>query len=123
MKENKFTAWVKSHKTELTIAGGVVLTTVSTILLINNLDKVKSLIQKDVGTISIQASNIDNNVPGSPTAEPNHISKIVDVREHFRKLSEGCHPSPEKLAEAARKGIELMDDQTIVDAHTREYVA
>ena len=32
MKYNKFTTWVKSHKTELTVAGGVVLTMVGKIL-------------------------------------------------------------------------------------------
>ena len=44
MKENKIKTWVKNHKKELLIAGGVIVTAVGTVLLIDNMDAVKELV-------------------------------------------------------------------------------
>lgn len=123
MKENKFTAWVKSHKTELIIAGGVVLTTVGAILLVDNWESVKGVVVKDVHTTPALPLNATTEVPTIPVVESEPILKIVDVREHLRNLPLGHHPSSSKLAEAAEIGIELAENQTIVSAHPRCYAA
>ena len=123
MKENKFTAWIKAHKSELIIAGGVVLTTVGAILLVDNWDAVKSLM---VGEPKIKPSrplNVVTEVTAAPVAENTPVLKIIDVREHLRNLPQGHHPSVWKIAEAAESGIELAENQTIVSAHPRCYAA
>ncbi len=45
--------------------------------------------------------------------------KAIAVSEHLRKLPDGHHPSPEKVAEMISKGIETEGNMTIVDAHER----
>ncbi len=123
MKENKFTAWVKAHKSKLIIAGGVVLTTVGTILLVDNWDAIKGFM---VGETKIKPSrqlNVVTEVPTVPAVESEPILRIIDVREHLRNLPQGHHPSVWKIAEAAESGIELAENQTIVSAHPRCYAA
>ena len=44
MKENKIKTWVKEHKKGLLIAGGVIVTAVGTVLLIDNVDSIKALV-------------------------------------------------------------------------------
>lgn len=123
MKENRFTAWVKTHKTELIIAGGVVLTAVGAILLVDNWESVKGVVVKEVRTTSTLPLNAKTEVPTISAMESEPILKIVDVREHLRTLPIGHHPSSGKLAEAAEIGIELAENQTIVSAHPRCYAA
>ena len=122
-EENKIKTWAKAHKKELLIAGGVIVTAVGTVLLIDNMDAVKALItetQKKAlakETIAI----IENEIIDFVKTEP--ITKIIDVREHLRNLPQGHHPSASKLAEAVKNGIELAENQTIVSAHPRCYAA
>lgn len=54
----------------------------------------------------------------SPVQES--VSKTTSVSGHKRKLSEGQHPSPKKLAEAEDRGILLSDNETLVDPHYRK---
>lgn len=41
------------------------------------------------------------------------------VRGHYRNLPEGCHSSPEKQAEADRRGIHLPEGKTYVDTYEK----
>lgn len=123
MKDNKFTAWVKAHKTELIIAGGVVLTTVGAILLVDNWETVKGLFQTEAKITPSRPLNVVTEVPTAPAVESEPILRIIDVREHLRNLPQGHHPSVWKIAEAAESGIELAENQTIVSAHPRCYAA
>ena len=123
MKENKFTAWIKAHKTELIIAGGVVLTTVGAILLVDNWESVKGLFQTEAKITPSRPLNVVTEVPTAPAVESEPILRIIDVREHLRNLPQGHHPSVWKIAEAAESGIQLADNQTIVSAHPRCYAA
>ena len=123
MKDNKFTAWVKAHKTELIIAGGVVLTTVGAILLVDNWESVKGLFQTEAKITPSRPRNVVTEVPTAPAVESEPILRIIDVREHLRNLPQGHHPSVWKIAEAAESGIELAENQTIVSAHPRCYAA
>ena len=63
MKENKFTVWVKAHKTELIIAGSAVLTTVGAILLVENWESVKGLFQSETKITPSHPLNIATEVP------------------------------------------------------------
>lgn len=123
MKDNKFTAWVKAHKTELIIAGGAVLTTVGAILLVDNWETVKGMFQKEAKITPSRTINVVTEVPTVPAVESEPILRIIDVREHLRNLPQGHHPSVWKIAEAAGSGIELAENQTIVSAHPRCYAA
>lgn len=122
-EENKIKTWVKAHKKELFIAGGVIVTAVGAVFLIDNMDAVKALIpeaQKKVLSKETTAT-IENEINNLTKTEP--ITKIIDVKEHLRNLSQGHQPSASKLAEAAKNGIKLAENQTIVSAHTRCYAA
>lgn len=123
MKDNKFTAWVKAHKTELIIAGGAVITTVGAILLVDNWESVKGLFQAEAKITPSRPLNVATEVPTVPAVESEPILRIIDVREHLRNLPQGHHPSVWKIAEAAESGIELAENQTIVSAHPRCYAA
>lgn len=122
-EENKIKTWVKAHKKELLIAGGVIVTAVGTVLLIDNMDTVKSLVMEtQKKALSKETSaTIENEINNLVKTE--HITKIIDVKEHLRNLSQGHQPSAGKLAEAAKNGIKLAENQTIVSAHTRCYAA
>ena len=123
MKDNKFTAWVKAHKTELIIAGGAVITTVGAILLVDNWESVKGLFKAEAQITPSRPLNVVPKVPTVPAVESEPILRIIDVREHLRNLPQGHHPSVWKIAEAAESGIELAENQTIVSAHPRCYAA
>lgn len=123
MKDNKFTTWVKSHKTEIAIAGGIILTTVGAVLLVNNWESVKGLVSKEIKELPAPALNVEIEKPSIPQINKEPVLKIVDVRDHLRNLPSGHHPSLSKLAEAAEIGIELGDNQTYVSAHPRCYAA
>lgn len=118
MKENKFTSWIKAHKTELIFAGGIALTTVGTIFLINNRAAAQSLLEKTEPPLSLPVSGATN-LSIVPAVDSLPVLKKVDVREHLRALPQGQHPSMWKLAEAAESGIELAENQTLVSAHPR----
>ena len=119
MKDNKFTAWVKAHKTELIIASGAVLTTVGAILLVDNWETVRGMFQTEAKITPSRTINVVTEVPTVPAVESEPILRIIDVREHLCNLPQGHHPSVWKIAEAAESGIELAENQTIVSAHPR----
>lgn len=126
MNDNRFTTWVKTHKIELVVAGGViVLTTVGVLLLAKNTEGFKRSVRNNLRATNLPAYNVDVDTDTTRVSVPviDPEVKVVSVKEHFRKLAEGYHPSPEKRFESSKRGIELMDDQTIVNAHTREYAA
>ncbi len=100
MKEKKFSNWVKKHKTKLLIAGGVIVTTVGTVLLIDNWDSVKSLIVKEVNNVPAGSLHIKSEVSNVAIAAGEPVIKIIDVREHLRNLPNGYHPSAQKVAKA-----------------------
>jgi len=123
MKENKFTMWVKSHKTELVVAGSVVLTALGVIFLSENWESVKKLdVVKTKKTLN-HSLNISPDAPIIIAVENEPVLKIIDVREHLRNLPQGHRPSGAKIAEAAQLGIELANNQTFVSGYPRSYVA
>ena len=123
MKEKKFSNWFKKHKTKLLVAGGVIVTTVGTVLLIDNWDLVKGFIVKEVKNVPAKSLDIKPDVTNTTVVDSEPVIRIIDVREHLRNLPCGYHPSAQKVAKAVELGIELDANQTIVSAHPRCYVA
>lgn len=123
MKENKIKTWVKEHKKGLLIAGGVIVTAVGTVLLIDNVDSIKALVPEMYKKALSKEATMVIESEINDLVKTESITKIVDVKEHLRNLSQGHQPSAVKLAEAAKNGIKLAENQTIVSAHTRCYAA
>ena len=86
MKENKIKTWVKTHKKELLIAGGVIVTAVGTVLLIDNMDAVKGLVpeMQKKALSRMPVTTIQNKTTDLAKTEP--ITKIIDVRERRKGL-------------------------------------
>lgn len=93
----------------LILGGGVILVVAGTALLIANNGRVKNI-------PASSATLIDKSNVLKETAES--IKESV-VKQHLRNLPEGHHPSSVKLFEAAKKGITLKENQTIVSEYTR----
>ena len=62
----------------------------------------------------------DHSISSDDSPVQESVSKTTSVSGHKRKLSEGQHPSPKKLAEAEDRGILLSDNETLVDPHYRK---
>ena len=126
MKENKFTAWVKAHKTELLIAGGIIATAVGAVILVQKWDKVKPLLWSETKSLVANAPqplNIVNEVPDAAVANNIPAPKLTEVHTHLRNLPQGYHPSARKIAEASENGIPLGDNQTVVSSYFRSNAA
>lgn len=122
MKEKKFTNWVKKHKTKLLITGGVIVTTVGAVLLIDNWDLIKGLVVKDVKNLPVKSLDIKPEVATAIVVDNEPVIKI-DVRKHLRNLPKEHHPSTKKILEAIELGVDLEGKKTIVSDHSRCYVA
>ena len=62
----------------------------------------------------------DHSISSDDSPVQESVSKTTSVSGHKRRLSEGKHPSPKKLAEAEDLGILLSDNETLVDPHDRK---
>lgn len=121
--------WVLQHKTELIIAGGV-------ILIIGGM-AVGLKIKKDSPIISqFRAKPLKQVSSTKSPVTPNVIGKITEpsfrksapinpfvVREHIRNLPVGQCASPEKIAQAFERGVTLQSGQTLVDQYIKYNVA
>ena len=130
---DKSKEWVKEHKTEIIVVGGIVILAVGTILVAKNWDVVRELklsnrLKKGVlpkgdvtqfapKAVSIPIIDVPPIIPDAVQSVANDISineKIIDVSRHIRNLHEGWKASPEKLASALEYGIILEENQTWV---------
>lgn len=118
IQKSKF-EWIKEHKTELVVAGTVILAvTIGGVYLLNHANTTKAIISK------LPADSLDS-LPHSHGNDINKdaIEKLCTVKEHIRNLPAGRHPSPEKIASAAEKGILITNSQTYVTSYERRYAA
>ena len=136
MEENQkgFIAWVKAHKKQLIIAGISITAIIGVILgiknkealdelwkaLKNSLEKTTEIIPDSTPTIQTDLLTLENVIPLRQYSLPH---EPVEVVQHIRTLSEGRHHSAKKAAEAAALGITLLQNQTLVDKHTKYYNA
>lgn len=114
--------WIKAHYKELMITGLGISGIVAAVLLCKNVgelealfDSLKSVVKKPVAEITSSQKPLEAVMPPM-----NEIIKKAphEVGQHIRNLSNGKHPSAKKILEAAEKNIELLDNQTIVDAYS-----
>lgn len=123
------TWWQKNWKR--VVAGVVVVG--GTILVIKNWDKIVVVTEKLAAMLKPEAKlptpvavpNVVEEIDVAPVVElpKGAVRKSPDapfaVIAHIRTLPEGWYASPEKIAEAMALQIELLPNQTLVDAYTK----
>ena len=128
--------WIKDHKKELIIAGISIGTLILIILRIKNRalindvwDSLKEVVKHPSVKCKEKIVKVMAEVPTEPIQEivpvvPSSLTNLpIEVRTHIRNLHEGWHASPEKIAEALKNNIILMDGQTWVDSYIKGSVA
>ena len=128
--------WIKKHKRMLIGAGISIGVLILVVLGIKNKAALKALWDllkkaanhssaKAVGKVAKEAVEIQ------PEPIREAVSAIAsnseafsyEVSRHIRNLPVGWHASPEKVAEALKENIILMDGQTWVDSYMKGVVA
>lgn len=124
-----FLAWIRSHKTELILAGVSITTIIGVILGLKNKEALAELwaaLSKSItmaptetaATVSVAtAAPVLETVASTRAYTP--PTEAFDVSRHIRTMAEGWHHSAEKAAEAAALGIELLPNQTLVGPYTK----
>ena len=133
MKERKgLIRWIKKHKNELIIAGISIGTLILIILGIKNRATIKALWEslRNVmihpnAKVTEVVTKVTVEIPQEPikevvTAVTSNTDTIpFEVSRHIRNLPDGWHASPEKVAEALKNNIILMDGQTWVESYMK----
>lgn len=128
--------WIKTHKRELIFSGVSVATLIAIVLGLKNKDLIteiwsslKSAIEKVPSKCSIKRKCVCEQIQKAPITDVQPIREKlvyrnkVDVRRHIRTLPEGFHHSAAKAAEAAELEIDLLPNQTLVNAYVKGDVA
>lgn len=133
MEEHKgIIRWIKEHKKELIIAGVSIEALVLVVIGIKNKDAIKELWESlkntaiqtslkvsDAATEVVMKAPIESFQNGVSNIASNSEAIPFEVRRHIRNLPEGWHASPEKIEEALKNSIILMDGQTWVDGYMK----
>ena len=133
MEERKgLIRWIKEHKKELIIAGISVATMILIVLGIKNRETLKALwdslrkvTKEPTAKIAEPVIKVAMEMPQDSAQEvitvmtSNSDTLPFEVSRHIRNLPEGWHASPEKIAEALKNNIILMDGQTWVDSYMK----
>lgn len=133
-KKKNFIEWVKAHKKQLILAGISITVVIGFAIKIKNDEFLMEVWEKLKTQLKAHSSNEDSLVQieffqetfvEDVVTKSTYIMKeqTINVKQHIRNLAENCKPSAEKKLEAAKQGIELLDNQTIVNAHTRKIAA
>ncbi len=123
MDREKAKKWVKEHRTELAVGGGILGVSVAALLIC------KKVTSTNIG----QGLKNAGGIPREPIISNDTITKVTRevssckvtaiekpphaVSEHIRNLPLGWEASPEKIASAAEHGYELLPGQTWVEAY------
>lgn len=129
MKKNKkeFIDWVKAHKKQLFIAGVSVTTIIIGFknkesieelwdFLKNTLNRTPRNLPETSTRVQIAPSAIEEGIPNKVYTSS---SNPFTVSQHIRNLPAGRHHSDEKAAEAKALRIDLLSNQTLVNAYTK----
>lgn len=132
--KKKIWEWVEVHKGQLILAGISITAIIGVILGLKKKDalmelwdaleeSIKDTIKTGYSEIPIaQDSTLALEiVTASRTYTP--PQDPFEVVTHIRELPAGWHHSAEKAAEAAAMGIDLLENQTIVDHYMKNAVA
>lgn len=123
-------AWIKAHKKELILAGLGITAIIALVVGIRNKAELMELWSRLKKSISPKASAapapistiVSQGTAAVPAVTPHSYSlpqHPVEVNPHLRTMSLNRHHSPQKALEAAAMGIELLPNQTWVDAYTK----
>ena len=137
MEERKrLIQWIKGHKKQLILAGISIGSLILIILGIRNREALISVwtslqeVKKHSGgKTEKELANVVANIPATPAPKsmavlaPNSETVPFEVSRHIRNLPSGWQASPEKIAEAYKYNIVLMDGQTWVDSYRKGGVA
>ena len=128
--------WIKDHKKQLIIAGISIGTLILIILGIKNRaaikavwDSLKGVVKHPTAKAAEEVAKVVTDIPPAPASEigtavvSNSETLPFEVSRHIRNLPDGWHASPEKVAEALKNSIILMDGQTWVDSYVKGGVA
>lgn len=131
-----FTCWIKEHRKELTIAGISIGTLILIVLGIKNRevvkvvwDSLKKAVKQPTAKTAEAVSKVTVEIPLEPIQKvitvvaSNSEALPFEVSRHIRNLPEGWHASPEKIAEALKNNIILMDGQTWVESYMKGGIA
>ena len=128
--------WIKEHKKALIAAGIGIGALILLILGIKNQATIKALwdslrgVVKTPTTKAVETvTQVVKEIPPEPI--PDVVTAIAsnsetlpfEVSRHIRNLPSGWHASPEKIAEALKNNIILMDGQTWVDSYMKGVAA
>lgn len=129
-------SWIKEHKKELIFAGISIGTLILIILGIKNKAEIKALwdalrkvVKQPTAKVTETVTKVAVEIPQDPIKEvvtavaSNSDTIPFEVSRHIRNLPDGWHASPEKVAEALKNNIILMDGQTWVDSYMKGGVA
>lgn len=137
MKERKgFIRWIKEHKKELIIAGIGIGTLVTIILGIKDRETIIALwdsLRKVMNNSSEKVAETATKATVEVHQEPvNEVLSTVtsnvntlpfEVSQHIRNLPDGWHASAEKIADALKNNIILLEGQTWVDDYMKRGAA
>ena len=128
--------WIKGHKKQLIIAGISIGTLILIIRGIRNRaaikavwDSLKGVVKHPTAKAAEEVAKVVTDIPPAPASEivtavvSNSETLPFEVSRHIRNLPDGWHASPEKVAEALKNSIILMDGQTWVDSYVKGGVA
>ena len=128
--------WSKKHRKQIVVAGIATASVAGLLVGLSNRNAIQDTIMKvaskcdhkcfsDGGTTDrILNSACDIGIDAGKNLASNVHSEdsyqnIFGVMEHIRNLPTGWHASQEKIKRANEMGIELMDNQTFVDAYMK----
>lgn len=103
--------WIKQHKKEILIGAGL-----TSVIVVGG-----AVTYKLMGCGGTKA--VMEVAEGAEKIVQPKTFRQVTVVQHVRNLPSGWNPSAEKIAEAAQKGIELAEGQTLVSSFPRMIAA
>lgn len=134
MRERQFFKWVKAHKVRLALAGISVAAIIYAVVRGKDIAELRSFLQGRISKVSggVAADLPSCNMPkvyeaASPDLKIKRAyssySSAFTVKRHCRMLPAGQHPSAEKKAEALESGINLLQNQTLVNSYQKGVAA
>lgn len=137
MEERKsLICWIKEHKKELVVAGISTGTMILIVLGIKNRETIKAVwgslkeaVKQSAAEVTETVTKVTAEIPSEHIQETvtamasNSESLPFEVSRHIRNLPNGWHASPEKIAEALKNNIRLIDGQTWVDSYVKGSVS
>ena len=118
-----YKGWWETNKKTVLIIGGLILITGSSYVICKKWDTIRGMFinfEPETAMMSNQKVTI-----GIRSQNTETLTKIInegeafDVIRHIRNLPKGWKASPEKIEEAVNLGINLLENQTIVNPYIK----